>query len=363
MTSTTVAPPTSSSGTPARFRATSDYSQLLKEVRAAGLLAKRRGFYLWLLAGLTAALTACGVASVLIGHSWFQLLIAGFVGILLTQMAFVGHEAAHRQVFKSHKTNEWVGLVLANLVVGLSFAWWNNKHNKHHANPNTIGHDPDIEDPVVAFTPQQFATRRGPLRWIAKRQGYLFFPLLLLEGLNLHRDALQTVFGRNSIKRRPMEIITLMVRLIAVPAVLFIFLPPGIAFAAWGVQLAVFGFYMGASFAPNHKGMPLLEERGMLDFLKRQVLTSRNVRGGWFNTSLMGGLNYQVEHHLFPNMPRPHLAEAQRIVQRFCNERGIPYTEVSLVSSYKAVVQYLNRVGLGARDPFECPLQQMRKTG
>ncbi|GAB3656388.1 acyl-CoA desaturase [Zhihengliuella somnathii] len=343
-----------------RTRAISDYSQLLKQVRNAGLLNKTRGFYLWLLGGLVTALAACGVTSVLIGHSWFQLLVAAGVGILLTQIAFVGHEAAHRQVFNSHKTNEWVGLVLSNLFVGLSFSWWNNKHNRHHANPNTIGSDPDIEDPVVAFTPTAMAERRGVLKWIAERQGYLFFPLLLLEGLNLHRDALQTVFGRGSVKRRPLEIITLAVRLLIVPALLFVFLPPGIAAAAWGVQLAVFGVYMGASFAPNHKGMPMLTEKGTLNFLKRQVLTSRNIRGSWFNTSLMGGLNYQIEHHLFPSMPRPHLAQAQRIVSAFCAEKGISYTEVSLGESYRQVIAYLNRVGLSARDPFECPMQSLR---
>ncbi|GHD06554.1 fatty acid desaturase family protein [Zhihengliuella salsuginis] len=359
MTTSAVASGDSSAPT-ARMRATSDYSQLMGQVRSAGLLSKRRGFYLWLLAGLVTALAACGVASVLIGHSWYQLLVAGIVGILLTQLAFIGHEAAHRQVFHSHKTNEWVGLILANLGAGLSFAWWNNKHNRHHANPNTIGSDPDIEDPVVAFTPQQMATRRGFLKWIAERQGYLFFPLLLLEGLNLHRDALQTVLGRGAVKRRPVEIATLAIRLVGIPVVLFLLLPPGIAAAAWGVQLAVFGFYMGASFAPNHKGMPLLQERGTLNFLKRQVLTSRNIKGTHFNTALMGGLNYQIEHHLFPSMPRPHLAAAQRIVADFCAERGISYTEVSLTESYRQVVQYLNRVGLSARDPFECPMQSMR---
>lgn len=137
-------------------------------------------------------------------------------------------------------------------------------------------------------------------------------------------------------------------------------LPPGIAAAAWGVQLAVFGVYMGASFAPNHKGMPLLQEKGTLNFLKRQVLTSRNIRGSWFNTSLMGGLNYQIEHHLFPSMPRPHLAQTQRIVSTFCAEKGINYTEVSLGESYRQVIAYLNRVGISARDPFECPFQAPR---
>jgi fatty acid desaturase len=145
-------------------------------------------------------------------------------------------------------------------------------------------------------------------------------------------------------------------------AVLLILLPPGKAAAFIGLQLAVFGVCLGASFAPNHKGMPLVPKTMKLDFLRRQVLTSRNIRGGPIVDFAMGGLNYQVEHHLFPNMPRPTLKQVQPIVREYCELHGVAYTEVGLFTSYKIIVDYLNNVGLRARDPFECPLvAQYRK--
>jgi fatty acid desaturase len=82
-----------------------------------------------------------------------------------------------------------------------------------------------------------------------------------------------------------------------------------------------------------------------LDHLRRQVLTSRNVRGGWFVDLLLGGLNYQVEHHLFPNMPRTCLRAAQPIVRAHCRALGIPYTETSLLDSYAIALRHLNSVG------------------
>jgi fatty acid desaturase len=91
-----------------------------------------------------------------------------------------------------------------------------------------------------------------------------------------------------------------------------------------------------------------------MDFLSKQVLTSRNITGRW-TTPLMGGLNHQVEHHLFPSMARPHLGRARDIVREHCKSLGVPYTETTLVDSYGIVVRYLNRVGLAARDPFDCP--------
>jgi fatty acid desaturase len=135
------------------------------------------------------------------------------------------------------------------------------------------------------------------------------------------------------------------------------------AFAFLGVQLAVFGVYMGASFAPNHKGMPILPRGSRVDFFSKQVLTSRNVSGGFPMSLAMGGLNYQVEHHLFPNMPRPNLPLARLMVIEHCETVGVPYTETDIITSYGIVIRYLNRVGLSARDPFECPMvAELRRT-
>ena len=132
-------------------------------------------------------------------------------------------------------------------------------------------------------------------------------------------------------------------------------MPPGLAVAFLGVQMATFGLLLGAAFAPNHKGMPVVPRDAKLDFLRRQVLMSRNVSGGPLVDVAMGGLNYQIEHHLFPSMPRDNLRHAQPVVRAYCLEKDIPYTEASLVGSYAIVIRYLNVVGLGERDPFSCP--------
>jgi fatty acid desaturase len=126
-------------------------------------------------------------------------------------------------------------------------------------------------------------------------------------------------------------------------------LSPAQAIAFFAIHQAVFGFYMGCSFAPNHKGMPTIPAGRKIDFLRRQVLTSRNVRGGPFTDFLLGGLNYQVEHHLFPNMPRPSLRKAQVLVREYCAAHGILYTETTLVGSYATVLRYLHALGAPLR--------------
>ena len=111
------------------------------------------------------------------------------------------------------------------------------------------------------------------------------------------------------------ELLLLSVHVLAYLGVVLWVLSPVLAVAFVAVHQAVFGLYMGCSFAPNHKGMPIIGAEQKLDYLRRQVVTSRNVRGGWFVDQLLGGLNYQVEHHLFPSMLRTHLRKAQRLVQ------------------------------------------------
>ncbi len=340
---------------PRRNNVTSTYSGLLKAVRDEGLLKRRRSFYITTFVFLCAGLVAAATGSFFIGESWFQLLIAAALGVLLTQLAFISHEASHRQVFESGPANDRAGRFLANAVVGISYQWWMNKHSRHHANPNTVGKDPDIEMDTISFQTEQAETRRGLAAWLTRRQGYLFFPLLLLEGINLHATSIRHLFSKHAVKGRAWEITTVLLRLGLYVAAVFFFLPVGMGFAFIGVQLAVFGVYMGASFAPNHKGMPQLPRDSKVDFLSRQVLTSRNIVGRGMNT-LMGGLNYQVEHHLFPSMPRPHLARASQLVKEHCAKHSIPYTETGLVQSYGIVIRYLNRVGLSARDPFDCPV-------
>jgi fatty acid desaturase len=342
-----------------REAATGTYAALLKTVRDAGLLRRTLGFYGTTTGILLAALAGIGVGVVLLGDTWWQLALAGVLGVVLTQFAFLGHEASHRQIFTSGPVNDRVGRWLANGVVGISYSWWMNKHTRHHANPNKVGKDPDIAFDTISFVEEDAAKQTGWRAVMTRRQGWLFFPLLTLEGLNLHLTSIRSlVTDRREGWVR--EIVTISVRLAAYLGLVFWLLPPGIAAAFVGVHLAVFGVYMGASFAPNHKGMAIIPHDSKLDFLSRQVLTSRNIMGGRIVsdrglTQLYGGLNYQVEHHLFPSMPRPHLAKAREIVREHCARIGVPYTETTTLRSYGTVVKYLNRVGLAARDPFDCP--------
>jgi fatty acid desaturase len=328
----------------------SDYAALSRAVRSAGLLNRRPGAYAVRITVTLLLYAAIWAAVAVIGDSWWQMVTAVLLGIAFTQVAFLGHDAGHQQIFARRRANDLFGQLTGNLLIGLSYGWWVSKHSRHHANPNQEGHDPDIGEGVLAFTTGQVAARTRWLgRAVTRRQAWLFFPLLTLEGVNLRVAGLLSLRpGAQRSDRgghRRIELLLLVASLAACAGFLLLVMSPLKALAFAAVQQAVFGLYMGCSFAPNHKGMPTI------GYLRRQVLTSRNVRGGALTDLVLGGLNYQIEHHLFPSMPRPSLRRAQHLVRSYCAGHDIGYAETSLIGSYAAALRHLSQLGAPLRQP------------
>ncbi|HEY8043507.1 MAG TPA: acyl-CoA desaturase [Streptosporangiaceae bacterium] len=343
---------------PAAAQSGSEYAQLSRQVRQAGLLDRRPWYYTWKIT-LTITLLAGGWAGfVMLGDSWWQLAVAVFLASMFTQVGFLGHDAGHRQIFRSRKANYVLGVLLGNLGIGLSYGWWVSKHNRHHAHPNQQGADPDIAIGALVFTQAQARSATGLARLMFRFQAYLFFPMLLLEAVSLHVASIRSLPRRAGFRYRAWETGLLAVHAGGYLAAVFLVLSPVKAVVFILVQQGLFGLYLGSSFAPNHKGMPILDATDCSGFLHRQVLTSRNVRGDWLTDLALGGLNYQIEHHLFPSMPRPNLRHSQALIRAFCQQRELTYCETSLVSSYAQALGHLNKVGKFPSQPSPCPIRQ-----
>src|SRR5215217_4965913 len=245
----------------------SEYTQLSKQVKQAGLLDRRRGWYAAKI-GVNLLLLAAGlVAFAMLGESWWQLLVAAYLAVVSTQLAFVGHDAGHRQLFRSRRANDLVGLAHANLLTGISFGWWVPKHNAHHTNPNHEDLDPDISITALAFTTDQARSKHGLVRLVARHQGWLFFPLLLLEAAHLHLASAKAII-RGSGRANTIQGLLLVIHVAAYLTALVLVLSPLQAVAFVVVQQGLFGLYLGCAFAPNHKGMPTLTDAEQLDFLR-----------------------------------------------------------------------------------------------
>jgi fatty acid desaturase len=217
------------------------------------------------------------------------------------------------------------------------------KHTRHHANPNHDDLDPDVAPGVVVWS-SEAARGRGLL---TAYQAWFFLPLLTLLGISHKRDSVRALCD-GTVKRPRLEGALLATHATLYLAALFTVLNPLQALGFIVVHQALFGIYLGLTFAPNHKGMP--HPDGTEDFLRKQVLTSRNVRGGRLVDAALGGLNHQIEHHLFPAMPTPNLRKAQPIVEAYCAELGVPYEITGLRDSYGQAFRHLHEVGAELRE-------------
>ncbi|MFI8004956.1 fatty acid desaturase family protein [Streptomyces sp. NPDC086010] len=343
----TVAPhPRDEPGSPSGPQAAgSDFAPLLKTVKGQGLLERRTGWYVGGIAVNLAALAAVVTGMVLLGDTWWNLFLALPLAVLWTRTAFFGHDAGHAQISGDRKAARIVGLAHANLLLGMNEAWWNDKHVRHHANPNHVDKDPDVGVGALVWTQKQAAQREGLARLLTRNQARLFFPMLLLEGIALKIYGFQFL-RRQPVRERVVSGLLLAGHLALYATLLLGTLSPGKAAVFSLVHHALFGLHLGMAFAPNHKGMEMPDPDGdRWGHLQRQVLTSRNVRGAVLTDWFLGGLNYQIEHHLFPSMPRPHLRLAQPLVKAHCESIGMPYAETGLIESYRQALRHMHEVG------------------
>ena len=318
------------------------FGDLFDKVRAAGLLERKSTYYSLKITVTLLAYTAGWIAFALIGNSWLTVAPAVFLGIMFTQLGFLGHDAGHQQIFRSRRANRYLGLTVGNTLTGLCYGWWVPKHSAHHAHPNEIGRDPDIAgNPASAPPAIGQSTLSTPItRLLARWQAPLFGPLMLLRSLGLHISGASYLLKRHDRSAAGEGLLTaLHVGLYL--TILNLVLSPMKALVFVVIQQAVFSVYLGVSFAPNHKGMPIIARGSDLGFPQRQIITARNVSGGWVVTFLLGGLNYQIEHHLFPSMPRPNLKHAQALVNEFCATQQLSYCETSLSESFRRIIRYL----------------------
>ena len=325
------------------------YADLKKTIRKAGLMDRQPAYYAGKTALTLGLLAVCVALLFVSGSLWFQMLNAVYAAFAFGQISLLAHDYGHRQPgFGSPRTNDLVTLFLGNGLLGMSREWWVDKHNKHHGHPNQMDTDPDIEIPLLAFEEEQAFEKRGFSRFVTKYQAGLIFPLAFLQALSMFRSSVSFIFSGEA--KRPMaEALTIVAHFALYFGLLFFVLEPLTAILFVVVHRGLYGVYLVSVFAPNHKAMPVLEKDTEVGFLRRQVLTSRNVLAHPITDFWYGGLNYQIEHHLFPGMPRNKLKKAQPIVKDFCQKHAISFHETSVLQSYREILNHLHEVGAPLR--------------
>ena len=324
--------------------AAAGYRVLRDEFKRAGWLDGDPGWYAWRLLGL-ALLLAASVFLVANAPGALQLsLSALLLAFAFVQTGFVAHDAQHGQILRQRWARRWLSLLAWNLLTGISQGWWQDRHVRHHLQPNVEGMDPDLY-PMLTYSREQALRRRGLPRLIARHQRLFYLPLLACTAFYFRGLSLAWL-----LKQRPrawvLELALLALHHAIYYGLLLYFLSPAAALGFVLLNHVATGWYMGAVFSSNHSAMPLA--RPGRQFLS-QLHSTRNVATGRFGDFLFGGLKYQIEHHLFPSMPRSRLRQASARVQDFCARHALPYHRCSLRDTWQAIAADLHDTGAPLR--------------
>lgn len=322
-----------------------DFAELKRRIQAAGLLEKQPAYHLAKL-GLVLAVHVAGWYLAAVASTWIGLVGAAVVLAYATvQSGMVMHDAGHQSCFRRREANEALCLLCGNLLIGISAGWWVQEHNRHHNDPNRDEVDPDIGVPHLAFSAAQLARKHPWLRrGIGLLQAWLFLPLLTLQSIYLRAGA-YAYLATHRTRRHRLEIALLSAHWLGYFGLAFELMGVrnGLIFIA--LHQALWGFYAGTVFGAGHKGLPLLAPEERLDYLTRQLSVTRNLRPGRLADLWYGGLNFQIEHHLFPVISRSRFHQVREVVREFCREQGLDYRETTVLRCYREILGHLSRVG------------------
>lgn len=296
-----------------------------------------------------------------------NMLGAVVLGLFWQQCGWLAHDFLHHQVFKNRAYGDLMGIFIGNVLQGFSVQWWKSKHNAHHAVPNlhassenAADGDPDIDTmPILAWTlrmaesAQNSSTGRFLIRW----QAFFYFPVLLFARLAWAHQSWVFVFGgfgQHSVKgaaidRKKMgypvlESLGLVLHYSWLITVMYHMPSYAAAIAYFLVSQCSCGLFLALVFGLGHNGMAVYPADQRPDFWKLQVSTTRNVTSNPFVDWFCGGLQYQVDHHLFPMLPRHNLKKVHKLIESFCKEQGVTYHEADMFTGTVEVLTHLSKV-------------------
>lgn len=333
-----------------------DFRRLVQQIEEAGLMKTSKMYYAIKVLIVATILATSLYLALAFDNFWIHMLSALLLFLFWHQCSFIAHDSLHNVIFRRQIPDHLFSLFFSNFAHGISGAWWKYTHNQHHVVPNEYERDPDIMHlPIFAMTERAFSN--AGLSWLFKdiisHQHLYFLPIMFIARINLYVQTLHLlILGK--VEKMPWQYWNLgrTVYLAEVFGIVFFWswytvlllsLPPSHRLMYFMVSNMAMGI-LHLQIGLNHWAMPkfnIKEDYDQLqEFSKTQILTSRNINSDWRTHWFFGGLQFQMEHHLFPRMPRHNFEKAKVLVMDFCKRHNIPYSSENAWDALKAV--YVN---------------------
>ncbi len=320
------------------------YAELKKTVEEEGILDRDYGYYAKMAVFAFGGFFVSAYFIFITSSLWLVTLWGLVFTFFTIQVGGFFHDAGHRAIFKSIKWNNFVGHISSFFLVD-SIDRWMFVHNQHHANTNEEGGDPDLEVPLHSFTTSRFMQEKGIAGLFKKYQVYTYYPFRCLIIITRRTASFIYLIQELNFKNswRLVSFIVGFVVWYVLPFIYFDAAKTAVVLLSVNIPL---GFYLSSVFAPNHKGMPEIKKGMKLSFLEQQIITARNLKGGFLTELVFIGLNWQIEHHLFTMCPRNKMKLVTPHVKKICRKYGLEYTEVGIIATNRIILNELKQIAL-----------------
>lgn len=317
------------------------FLEIKKSAVAAGLMRPTPVRYLLLVAAASALFASAYIGLYFAeGLGRVAAILAAAYGVV--QFAFIGHDAGHYEASRRPYLNDWLGQIGMTIISGLSFSYWRKQHNLHHKFSQDETQDPDMQSDAVALYAGALGSRRGIGKWTVRWQAPLLFGMYALHIFQLRYDGWAHVWRNKESSATDAVLLALhFVLWLAVPAY---FLGPAVACTNYVIVSMLCGLIYGPVFVTNHVGADSFSPDDGVSYWRRQILGSRNVTCWPLFDFHFAGLNFQIEHHLFPGMSRYHYRKLSPIVRQVCEREGLTYRQESFPRAIWSVLAHLHNL-------------------
>lgn len=284
------------------------------------------------------------------------------LGFLWIQSAYVGHDSGHYQVMSSPGYNRVAQMLAGNCLTGISMAWWKWTHNAHHIACNSLDYDPDLQHiPVFAVSSKLFNSITScfygrklefdPVaRFLVSYQHWTYYPVMCVARVNLFVQTLLLLFSTRSIPHRALNILGILVFWTWFP-LLVSCLPNWSERVMFVLASFVVTSIQHIQFCLNHFSASVyLGHPTGNDWFEMQANGTLDIACPPWMDWFFGGLQFQLEHHLFPRLPRCQLRNVSPIVQDLCKKHNLPYRSLSFWAANVSTIRTLRTAALQARD-------------
>ncbi|EPS70430.1 delta-8 sphingolipid desaturase, partial [Genlisea aurea] len=339
-----------------------DYRKLASEFTKSGLFEKKGHGVIYSICFIALMLSACFYGVLATESLTVHVLSAGLLGLSWMQVAYLGHDSGHYQIMTGRGSNKFIQLFTGNCLTGISIAWWKWTHNAHHMACNSLDHDPDLQHlPLLAVSSKLFQSITSYFygrklafdaiaRFFISYQHITFYPITCVARVNLYLQTVLLLFSGRKVPDRGLNILGILVFWTWFP-LLVSFLPTWservlfvmVSFCVTSIQHVQFCLN---HFAANvYVGAPKGD-----DWFEKQTNGTIDISCSWWMDWFFGGLQFQLEHHLFPRLPRCWLRSVSPSVQELCKKHNLQYRSLSFFEANVATLKTLRAAAMEARN-------------